>query len=132
MKNFKLSQQHLKRNLHKLKKFTNVRIWSGQWEGWWRYEGRGYTDSIVVAWVLPIEDAWKQVEHCGPEKKVYLCEAVDLVKVNPCPFCGSKATHTVGSKIHRMDDIVMCTNCDASMESDHLPYSALAQWNRRV
>jgi len=50
----------------------------------------------------------------------------------PCPFCGSKATHTVGAKEYRMNDMVMCLGCDAMVESDHEPYSALKQWNRRV
>lgn len=54
------------------------------------------------------------------------------IEVKPCPFCRGKASHSVGSKEHKMNDIVMCLECDATMESDHTPYSSLKQWNTRA
>ncbi|WP_313026909.1 hypothetical protein [Brucella sp.] len=38
--------------------------------GVWRINGKGYTYSGKEdAWVLPFEDAQKEVAHCGPEKQ---------------------------------------------------------------
>ncbi|MEO9521699.1 MAG: hypothetical protein ABJC88_16980 [Parasphingorhabdus sp.] len=37
--------------------------------GAWRVNGAGYTyPHTANAWVLPFEQAVKQVSHCGPEK----------------------------------------------------------------
>jgi Lar family restriction alleviation protein len=52
-------------------------------------------------------------------------------EIKPCPFCGSKATYTVGNKQYRITDLVMCTKCDATIEVEDDPGSALKQWNRR-
>ncbi len=38
--------------------------------GVWRIDGAGYTSpGTPDAWVLPFEDAVKQIDHCGPEKR---------------------------------------------------------------
>jgi len=52
-----------------------VRSWSGVMvhieteNGVWRIGGHGYTWACKPdAWVIPFEDAVKQIDHCGPEK----------------------------------------------------------------
>ncbi|RVT91438.1 hypothetical protein EOD42_22545 [Rhodovarius crocodyli] len=48
-----------------------VRIWSGEHRAYWRDGGHGYTDNRrVEAWLLPFEDAYARVKHCGPEKRI--------------------------------------------------------------
>ena len=38
--------------------------------GVWRIDGHGYTFAGAAnAWVLPFEQAVRQVKHCGPEKR---------------------------------------------------------------
>ncbi|WP_313030391.1 hypothetical protein [Brucella sp.] len=38
--------------------------------GVWRNNGKGYThEGKDDAWVLPFEEAQKEVAHCGPEKQ---------------------------------------------------------------
>jgi len=48
-----------------------VRIWSGERVAYWRHGGQGYTDGwCIEPWVLPFEDAFAEVRHCGPEKRI--------------------------------------------------------------
>ena len=37
--------------------------------GVWRPDGHGYTNNFAEAWRLPFEEAVRQINHCGPEKK---------------------------------------------------------------
>ncbi len=46
-----------------------VRIWSDQWEAYWRPRG-GYTADGLAAGVFDFDDAWDRTHHCGPEKKI--------------------------------------------------------------
>lgn len=55
---------------------ARVRAWSGRRvhirteNGVWRDGGAGYTDAGARdAWILPFEEAVRQIAHCGPEKK---------------------------------------------------------------
>lgn len=49
---------------------AHVRIWSGQWQQWWRPEASGYTSDFTEAGVYTFEDAWSRSSHCGPEKRI--------------------------------------------------------------
>ena len=49
--------------------------------GVWRIDGHGYTFAGAEnAWVLPFEQAVRQVNHCGPEKKAAF---IRVSKVQP-------------------------------------------------
>jgi len=48
----------------------NVRIWSAQWEMWWRENAQGYTPDKSEAWVTTFEHAWDVSAHAGPEKQI--------------------------------------------------------------
>lgn len=70
-----LTLEHLKSHPEKLKQFNTVRIWSGEWQAYWRAKGCGYTDDISQAGLYDIEDAYERVRHCGREKKIKLINA---------------------------------------------------------
>lgn len=78
MKDMTLTQQHIKKYPEKLSRFTQVNIWSKQWQLWWRDNGAGYTPNRREAGIYDIQDAWKHVSHCGPEKGIILYEIIDL------------------------------------------------------
>lgn len=48
-----------------------VRIWSAQWDMYWRDGGNGYTSDGLEAGVFMFEDAFGRTRHCGPEKQVH-------------------------------------------------------------
>lgn len=70
-----LTQQHLLRHPEKLNRFDKVRIWSSEWEMWWRAGGYGYTPNLEEAGTFEAKEAWRHVAHCGPEKGIVLVEA---------------------------------------------------------
>lgn len=82
--NYQLTQQHLLKNPEKLANFNKVIIWSGQWKAWWRVNGSGYTDNIKLAGIWSISEAWKRVNHCGPEKHIVL-QSIE----RRCEQCGA-------------------------------------------
>lgn len=47
-----------------------VRIWSGERKGWWRPNAAGYTNNWSVAWRLPFEEAFAQVEYSSADKQI--------------------------------------------------------------
>ena len=47
-----------------------VRIWSGQWEAYWRPNGAGYTTDGLEAGVYDFSEALARTSHCGPEKRI--------------------------------------------------------------
>ncbi len=47
-----------------------VRIYSNQWESYWRPEAAGYTTEEAQAGVYLFEDAWARSSHAGPEKMI--------------------------------------------------------------
>jgi hypothetical protein len=53
-------------------KFTGkmVRIWSGEWQAWWRPKSCGYTNDITQAGIYTFQEAWATSAHCGPEKRI--------------------------------------------------------------
>lgn len=68
----RLTLAYLQRKPEAQRRFEGkrVRIWSGQWQSWWRPEGNGYTNLLVEAGVYTFEDAWRRSSHCGPEKRI--------------------------------------------------------------
>ncbi|WP_156458098.1 hypothetical protein [Devosia epidermidihirudinis] len=62
-----------------------ARSWAGRMvhirteNGVWRTGGSGYTyPHTPEAWVLPFEEAQRQVNHCGPEKQASFILAKEL------------------------------------------------------
>jgi len=47
-----------------------VRIWSGEWECWWRANGCGYTTDISEAGIYTFDEAVKFSGHCSHEKEI--------------------------------------------------------------
>jgi hypothetical protein len=52
-----------------------VLIWSGEHRAYWRPLGQGYTTDRDSAGRWWLEDAKRQVAHCGPEKGIELHRA---------------------------------------------------------
>lgn len=51
-------------------KGKSVRIWSGEWEAYWRPAAHGYTPDGLKAGVWEFQSAYDITKHCGPEKKI--------------------------------------------------------------
>jgi hypothetical protein len=49
---------------------TPVRIWSTEWQAYWRPKGQGYTARASDAWILSLREALRQTETCGSEKRI--------------------------------------------------------------
>lgn len=47
-----------------------VRIWSGEWQSYWRANACGYTPDIAEAGIYTFDDAVKYSGHCGREKEI--------------------------------------------------------------
>lgn len=47
-----------------------VRIWSGEWNSYWRPSRSGYTTDVAQAGVYRLDDAIDASGHCGPEKRI--------------------------------------------------------------
>jgi hypothetical protein len=52
------------------KRFKKVRIYSGQWQSYWRGEGSGYTFLESESNVWCINEAISITQHCGSEKQI--------------------------------------------------------------
>lgn len=49
-----------------------------------------------------------------------------MIKLKPCPFCGSKAeTDSIDINYGSFTIVVMCTNCSASTDT-------VEEWNKRI
>lgn len=57
------------------KRFPLVRIYSAEWQAYWRGTGQGYTDCKDASDVMSIDDALKKTHHCGPEKRIQYINA---------------------------------------------------------
>lgn len=51
-------------------KGTKVKIYSQEHEAYWRPNFSGYTTFSEAAGVYTFEEAWKNSNHCGPEKGI--------------------------------------------------------------
>ena len=47
-----------------------VRIWSGEWQCWWRANGCGYTTDVSEAGIYTFDEAVKFSGHCSHEKGI--------------------------------------------------------------
>lgn len=66
-----ITQRYLRRwpNSKRAKSWAGVMVYIKTEHGVWRKGGAGYTySSTPEAWILPFEEAQKEVDHCGPEK----------------------------------------------------------------
>lgn len=66
-----ITQRYLKRwpNSKRAKTWFNVKVHIQTENGVWRKGGCGYTYAYTLdAWILPFEEAMREVAHCGPEK----------------------------------------------------------------
>lgn len=58
---------------HELRNELNnetVRIWTDEWNSWYRKEYCGYTIDIREAGIYKLEDAYNHIGHAGPEKQL--------------------------------------------------------------
>jgi hypothetical protein len=62
--------ERIKRWPQLIKRFPFVRIYSAQWNAFWRNTGQGYTENPNESAIWTCEDAFKNTIHCGPEKKI--------------------------------------------------------------
>lgn len=71
------SDRHItQRYMRRYGETARTRAWAGRRvqirteNGVWRENARGYTTAgSPEAWILPFEEAVKQIDHCGPEKR---------------------------------------------------------------
>lgn len=47
-----------------------VRIYSQEWNAYWRPSGNGYTEYLQHAGIFPFPEAFALTRHCGPEKRI--------------------------------------------------------------
>ena len=55
-----------------MRRFPRVRIYSAEHDAYWRGTGQGYTQDKTKSAVLDCEEAFNRVQHCGPEKLIWL------------------------------------------------------------
>lgn len=48
----------------------SCRIYSKEWNSWWRANGCGYHSSKDSAGIYTLKEAFSYSAHCGPEKKI--------------------------------------------------------------
>ena len=58
-------------------RFPFVRIYSAQWDAFWRGTGQGYTENALESEIFTIDAALRMTQHCGPEKQIQYVEAND-------------------------------------------------------
>lgn len=66
----KLTLEEAKEDNSLLNQFDKVRIYSKQWQMFWRENRSGYTNHPENAGIYDIEDAYKATSHCGEEKGI--------------------------------------------------------------
>jgi len=62
--------ERIKRWPHLVKRFDKVRIYSAEWELFWRGNGNGYTSDPSESNIWNCEEAFNKTKHCGAEKKI--------------------------------------------------------------
>lgn len=80
-----ITQKYLRRwpESKRAKSWLGVLVHIRTENGIWRPEGNGYTSNMAMAWVLPFEEAFRQVSHCGPEKRVSFISATATAERTP-------------------------------------------------
>lgn len=74
-----ITQKYLRRypDSKRTKSWKGVPVHIQTEHGVWRIGGCGYTwAGASNAWILPFEEAQKQVAHCGPEKQAKFIRAL--------------------------------------------------------
>jgi len=74
MSNKYFTLQELKRSKKKRELLSRVYVWSGEWQYYWRPDGKGYTSNKLEAGIYPFEEAWGRVSRLGKEKKIILID----------------------------------------------------------
>lgn len=67
-----ITQRYLRRypGSNRAKSWAGVMVHIQTENGVWRIGGSGYTwAGKPDAWIIPFEDAVRQIDHCGPEKQ---------------------------------------------------------------
>ena len=75
----RITQKYLRRypDSKRTRSWAGVTVQIETENGVWREYGRGYTWAHHEnAWHLPFEDAMRQVDHCGPEKKAVFIRSI--------------------------------------------------------
>jgi hypothetical protein len=67
--------ERVKRWPDMMKRFPFVRIYSAEWDAYWRGSGQGYCEDPSLSNVWKIEEAFERTKHCGPEKRIQFVEA---------------------------------------------------------
>ena len=71
--------ERLKQYPSMMNRFPKVRIYSAEWGAFWNGKGNGYTQDPQKSDVWSCEEAFRQTQHCGPEK------GIQFVKVEKEP-----------------------------------------------
>lgn len=70
-----LSLEKAKENPERLKEFNKVFIYTLQHRGYWRANGKGYTQYNYEAGVYTILEAYDRTKHCDSSKGIKFIEA---------------------------------------------------------
>ena len=62
--------ERIKRWPKLMSRFEFVRIYSAEWESFWRGKGNGYTPDPLESKVWKAKEAFERTQHCGPEKRI--------------------------------------------------------------
>lgn len=77
----RITQKYIRRypNSKRTKSWAGVIVQIETENGVWRHGGSGYTyPHHENAWQLPFEEAIRQVDHCGPEKRAAFIRSKNL------------------------------------------------------
>lgn len=78
-----LKQKGTLKKLREEKGHLPVRIWSGEWQSYWRANGCGHTTDINEAGIYTLDSAISYSGHCDPSKKIEYHFLPEIPKVQP-------------------------------------------------